>query len=177
MEFYRNRRKTVNIILACTGLLAVLILLFLYGVGIFNDIIRPKVAAFSGGLGLVLAFVVVKTLLSSNDTSALVILNKDGIITKVTAVSKAAGLIRWDDIKDMSLNKVGGDQLVTLSVSNSGHYMPIIRKKLSALVTNGLEDPHGNLQINLTASELDIEAPELFKLISDYKATISKQPE
>ena len=160
--------------MACTGLLAVLVLLFLYGVGIFNDTIRPKVAAFSGGLGLVLAFVVVKTLFSLNDKSALVILNKEGIITKVTAVSKAAGLIRWDDIKDMSLNKVGGDQLITLSVGNPEYYMPLIRKKLSSMVTNGLEDAHGNLQINLTASEIDIEAPELFKIIGDYKAAINK---
>lgn len=169
MEFYRNRKKTVNIILVCTGILLVLIALFLYGIGIFNHIFSAKIAAVSGIFGLVLAIIVMRTLISLTDKSPLLILSKEGITSKVTAVSKAAGLILWKDIIDVSINKVGGDTLITLTIDKPEHYIPIIRKKLSKLAIDGAEDAQGNLQVYLTASALDLDAPELFTVITNYR--------
>lgn len=50
------------------------------------------------------------------DTSPIVIFNDEGIISKTTAVSKAAGLILWKDITGINLDKVGADILITLTV-------------------------------------------------------------
>ncbi|MFW0718371.1 STM3941 family protein [Pedobacter sp. N23S346] len=172
MEFYRNKRKTVNLILICTGVLLVLVVIFLYSIGLFTNTLSAKLAAITGVFSLILAIVIVNKLLSLRDTSPLIILSNEGIIAKVTAVSKAAGLIFWKDIIDISLEKVGGDTLVTLTVDKPDHYIPIIKKKLSAMVVNGIEDANGNLPINLTASELNFDAQELFTVITSFKKEV-----
>lgn len=112
-------------------------------------------------------------LISLKDTSALLILSNTGITSKVTPVSKAAGLILWEDITDISLNKMGGDTLVTLTIDKPDRYIPIIRKKLSALAVNGANDEQGNLLIYLTASSLAIEAPELLTIITNFRKEIN----
>lgn len=174
MEFYRNRKKSVKLILTSVGILLVLIMLFLYSIGIFNDNMSAKLAAISGIFGSVLAFVIIKMLISLTDSSPLLILSNKGVISKVTAMSKASGLILWNDIIDVSINKVGGDTLVTLTVDKPDHYIPIIRKKLSSLAVDGAQDEQGNLPIHLTASALDIDAAELFTVITNYRDSINK---
>ncbi|MNK51359.1 hypothetical protein D3C87_702610 [compost metagenome] len=106
------------------------------------------------------------------DKSPLVIISNEGIISKVTAVSKASGLIFWEDIIDVNLEKVGADTLVTLTVKNSDHYLPLIKKKLSGMITNGLADANGNIPISLTASELSIDAQELYNVIVNFKKEV-----
>jgi hypothetical protein len=172
MEFYRNKKKSVNLILICSGIFLVFIVVFLYAIGIFDQVVSAKLAAISGIGALVLAIVVIKMLISLKDTSALLTLSQEGISSKVTSVSKAAGLILWKDIIDMNLNKVGADTLITLTVDKPAHYIPIIRKKLSAIAVDGIEDANGNLPIHLTASALDMEAPELFAVITKYREGI-----
>lgn len=168
MEFYRDRKKSINLILICSGLLIVFIATFLYSIGLFDDHVGAKLAAVSGVFSIILAIVIFRKLFTLRDRSPLVILNIDGIISKTTAVSKAAGLILWKDIADANLEKVGADTLVTLIVKNSNHYLPLIKKKLSGMITNGLADAEGNLPISLTASELEINAEELFNVITNY---------
>jgi len=174
MEFYRNRKKSVSLILICTGVLVALLIIFLYGIGIFTNTVSTKLAAISSIFGLILAIIIIKKLISLRDNSPLIILSNEGIITKVTAVSKAAGLIFWKDIIDISINKIGGDMLITLTVDNPNHYIPVIKKKLSAMVVNGIEDEQGNLPIHLTASELDPNVQELFTLITTYKSKVNQ---
>jgi hypothetical protein len=108
-------------------------------------------------------------LISLNRSAPMLVLSQEGISAAVTAVSKAAGLIYWKDIQHISLTKVGWDTLVELTVSRPEHYMPLIKKKLSAMAVSGIEDSAGNLQIFLTASELDMDANELFETIQDYR--------
>lgn len=175
MEFYRNKRKTVNLILICTGVLLILVVLFLYSIGLFTNILSTKLAAISGVFGIILAIVIINKLISLKDTSPQIILSNEGIIAKVTAVSKAAGLIYWKDIIDISLEKVGGDTLVTLTVDKPEHYIPTIKKKLSAMVVNGIEDANGHLPINLTASELNLDAQELYNVITSFKKELDSQ--
>lgn len=172
MEFYRNKKKTIRLIAITAAILVVLIGLFLYSIGVFSPVIRTKLAAMSGGLGLVLAFVTIKMLISLTDSSPLLILSEEGIISKTTAVSKAAGLMLWEDIINISIEKVGGDTLIKLIIDKPTHYIPMIRKKLSSLVISGAEDGNGNLQVFLTASELDMEAPELYPVITNYRNDI-----
>lgn len=172
MEFFRDKRKSVNLILVCTGILIVMIVLFLYSIGIFTDTLSTKLAAVSAVFGVILAIIIIKKLVSLNDGSALISLSDQGITSKVTGVSKAAGLIAWQDISDITLDKVSGDTLVTLTIIRPDKYIPIIKKKLSAMVVNGIEDANGNLPINLTASELTVDAQELFLAITTFKKEV-----
>ena len=72
----------------------------------------------------------------------------------------------------MTVNKMGGDTLITLVVNKPDHYTPIIRKKLSGIAVNGANDAEGNLLIYLTASALDIDAQQLFIEITQYRARL-----
>ena len=172
MEFYKDRKKSMNMILICTGILVVLVAVFLYSIGLFDDHISTKLAAVTGIFSLILAIVIIRKLFSLRDSSPQIILSKEGIISKTTAVSKAAGLILWKDITDVTLEKVGADTLVTLTVDNSDHYLPLIKKKLSGMMTNGLADADGNLPISITASELNIGAEELFNTLTTFRKQV-----
>lgn len=169
MEFYRDRKKSMNMILIFTGLLLLFIATFLYSIGLFDGQVGAKLAAVTGIFSIILAIIIVKKLITLQDKSPLVIINDEGIISKTTAVSKAAGVIRWTDIIDVNLEKVGADTLVRLTVDHSEQYLPLIKKKLSSMVTNGLVDPNGHLPINLTAAELEIDAAELYNVISKFR--------
>ena len=172
MEFYRNRKKTINLILTYSGILLVMIVILVYSIGLFTSTVSTKGIAISSIFSLILAFVIIKMLLSLKDTAPLLVLDKEGITAKVTAMSKAAGLILWEDISDMTVNKMGGDTLITLVVNKPDHYTPIIRKKLSGIAVNGANDAEGNLLIYLTASALDIDAQQLFIEITQYRARL-----
>jgi hypothetical protein len=172
MEFYRNRKKTINLIMICSAIFVALAVIFVYSLGLFTNEVVPKGIALSGIFGLVLAIIIIRMLISLKDTAPLLVLSKEGITARVTAMSKAAGLILWQDIIDITINKVGGDTLVMLVINKPDQYTPLIRKKLSKLVLDGANDEHGNLIVALTASELDPDAQELFTSIKSYRAAI-----
>lgn len=172
MEFYRDRKKSLNLILICAGILVVLVATFLYGIGLFDGQVGAKLAAVSGVFSLILAIVILKKLFTMRDKSPLVVLSNEGIISKTTAVSKAAGMILWNDIMSVNLEKVGADTLVTMTVNNAENYLPLIKKKLSGMVTNGLANADGILPISLTASELTVDAEELFVAITDFRKDV-----
>ncbi|MET4141898.1 STM3941 family protein [Pedobacter sp. UYP1] len=169
VEFYRNRKKSINLLLILSGILVVLLLILLYSSGLISDIIIAKGVAFSSIGSLILAIIIIKTLISLKDKSPLIVLSPEGITAKVTAVSKAAGLIFWKDIADIQLHKVGGDTLVTLLINNPEPYAANIRKKLSAMALDKDQD----LQIYMTASVLDINAGELFDQVIAYRAQLN----
>ncbi|WP_322973797.1 STM3941 family protein [Pedobacter sp. MR2016-24] len=169
MEFYRNKKKSGTIILACVGILILMVLILLYSSGVFSDVYAPKGIALSAIFIVVLGIVITRSLLSINDKTPLISLQPEGIIARVTPMSKAAGLIRWEDIVDYELIKQGWDTLITLHISNSESYRTLITKKLSAMVMEGTTDEHGNLMIYLTASETDCDADVLLEKILAYK--------
>jgi hypothetical protein len=162
----------MNLILICIGILVVLVATFLYSIGLFDGQLGAKLAAVSGVFSLILAIIIIKKLFTLRDKSPLVILNNEGIISRTTAVSKAAGLILWKDIMAVNLEKVGADTLVTLTVNNAENYLPLIKKKLSGMVTNGLANTDGILPISLTASELTADAEELFVAITNFRKDV-----
>lgn len=173
MEFYRNKKKTTSLILSCSGFLLLLIVLFLYSIGLFTAEISAKLAGISGVFGLILIIVIIRMLLSLKQSVPLLVLSNYGIISKTTPVSKAAGLIPWKDIIDVELQKVGWDMLIMLTVERAVHYMPIIKKKLSSIAVSDVQDANGKLQIFITTSELDLKANELINIIKDYRKTMS----
>lgn len=172
MEFYRNKKKSGTIILACTGILILMLLILLYSTGVFSDIYVPKGIALSSIFIVILGIVIIRSLLSFNDKTPLISLQPEGIIAKVTPMSKAAGLIRWEDIVDYELIKQGWDTLITLHISNPESYRTLITKKLSAMVMEGTTDEHGNLMIYLTASETDYDADILLQKILAYQEAL-----
>lgn len=172
MEFYRDRKKTATLILICAGILIVLIATFLYSIGLYDDHISTKLAAATGLFSLILTIIIIKKLFTLGDKSPLIVITKEGITSKVTAVSKAAGLILWKDIVDVKLEKVGADTLVVLKVDQPENYLPLIKKKLSGLITNGLVENDGILPISLTAAELNIDAQELYLKIKSFREEI-----
>jgi len=174
MEFYKNKKKSTQLILICSGILLALIAVFLYSIGLFTGTIAVKLAGISAALAIILLIVIIRMLISLSRSAPMLILSKEGITSEVTAVSKAAGLMHWKDILDISLTKAGWDTLVELTLSRSENYMPIIQKKLSAIAVSGIQNSSGNLQIFLTASELDMDADELLRVIQNYRKTISK---
>jgi len=93
MEFYRNKKKSAQLIFICLGVLIALIAVFLYSIGLFTGTVASKLAGISGVLGLILLIVIIRMLLSFNRSTPLLILSEDGIRSEVTSVSKAAGLI------------------------------------------------------------------------------------
>lgn len=170
MEFYRNRKKSINLLLVLSGILVLMLVILLYSSGIISAEIIGKGIAFSSIASVILAIIIIKTLISLKDKSPLIILTPEGIISKVTAVSKAAGLILWKDINDIQLQKVGGDTLVALIISTPEPYSTKIRKKLSSIALDKDQDLH----IYMTASVLDINAQELFDKIKTYSAQVNQ---
>lgn len=169
VEFYRNRKKSINLLLILSGVLVLMLLILLYSSGLISDAIIAKGIAFSSIASVILAIIIIKTLISLKDKSPLIVLSPDGITARVTAVSKAAGLILWEDIDDIQLQKVGGDTLVALSMNKSEPYSTKIRKKLSAIAL----DKDQALHIYMTASVLDINAEELFDQVNDYRKQVN----
>lgn len=173
MEFYRNKKKSTVLILSCSGFLLLLVAAFLYSIGLFTGEISAKLAGISGIFSLILIIVIIRMLMSINQSAPLLTLNKDGINSKTTPVSKAAGLIPWKDIVSIDLQKVGWDMLIMLTLVRADYHMPIIKKKLSSVAVSDAKDANGNLLIFITASELDIEANELLTIIKNYRKTLS----
>lgn len=170
VEFFRNRKKSINLLLILSGILLVMLLILLYSSGIISGgIIIAKGIAFSAIGIVILAIIIIKTMISLKDKSPLIVLSPEGITAKVTAVSKAAGLILWEDISDIQLHKVGGDTLVTLIINNPEPYSAKIRKKLTSIALEKDQD----LQIYMTASVLDINAGELFDQVTAYRAQLN----
>jgi hypothetical protein len=172
MEFYRNKKKTTMLILSCSGFLLLLIAVILYGIGIFTGEISPKLAGISGVFGLILIIVIIRMLISLNQSAPLLTLSNEGIRSDTTVVSKAAGLIPWKDVIDIELSKVGWDMLIMLTVRKTEQDMPVIKEKLVSLAVSDAQDSNATMQIFITASELDIESNELINIIKDYQKRV-----
>ncbi|WP_316839104.1 STM3941 family protein [Pedobacter gandavensis] len=168
MEFYRNQKKSNQLVLIYVGLIVMLLGILLYSTGIIADAYLPKAAVISGIGVLVLTFCLIKSLIAAKDKSPMIALQPDGIVSRVTPVSKAAGLISWKDIQELSLSEMGADVLVTLHLSNVDHYKAVISKKLSKMAVSDSTDENGHFMVYLTASHIDCNAAELLAKINAY---------
>ncbi|ALL06362.1 hypothetical protein AQ505_13155 [Pedobacter sp. PACM 27299] len=168
MEFYRNQKKSNQLVFIYVGIIAVLLVILFYSTGLISDRYLPKPAVISGIGVLIFTFCLIKSLIAAKDPSPMISLKPEGITSRVTPASKAAGLISWKDIEELSLTKMGADVLVTLHLSNVDHYKTMISKKLSKMAVSDNTDENGHFLVYLTASHIDFNAEELLEKINVY---------
>jgi hypothetical protein len=133
MEFYINKKKSRSILYIYYAILVVFCLMLLFSSGFITDSMSLKGVVISSIAIVILAIVLIKANLAQKDTSPMITLSTEGITSRTTPMSKAAGLIRWSDITDININEMTGDTLVSLSVKNADHYMAAMRKNFLPL--------------------------------------------
>lgn len=168
MEFYINKKKSNSVLYIYYGILVVFVLILLFSSGLITDTTSLKGIVISSIAIIILAIVLIKAKAAQNDTSPMLSLKQDGILSRTTPMSKAAGLIKWEDITDINLTEMTGDTLITLSLKNADHYKSVMRKKLPAFALKDIVDGNGILTLHLSASELDLDAAALFNHITAY---------
>ena len=164
-NLYRNKSKTTKLLSLSGVICIVLLLLFLYCIGIFDGELKVKPAVFSGGILLIMLGLLVNGLLSLRDKSAQISLNKSHFPGKTTPMAKAFGIGNWDDVAAINLQKVGGDTLVVVTLGNASDY----KERLSSMLWKMAYDaPSQQLNIMYSTSVIGIEATELYELFMTY---------
>ena len=111
---------------------------------------------------LVLIF---KMLASIKDKSPLIQIDSNGFSGRTTPVAKAFGRIDWQDVTDVQLTKVGGDTLVAITIDNIAKYDGRVSKFLWKMA---YDEQNSKLNIIYSASEIEINADELYKLFLEH---------
>lgn len=168
MEFYINKKKSNSVLYIYYGILLVFVLVLLFSSGLITETTNLKGTVISSIAIIILAIVLIKAKRAQNDTSPMLSLNENGITSRTTPMSKAAGLIRWEDITDINLTEMTGDTLVTLSLKNADQYKTVMQKKLPAFALKDIIDENGILTLHFSAAELDLDAAALFNHITAY---------
>jgi hypothetical protein len=149
-----------------------LAIVFIYGLGFFDDIFKAKVAVASGAVFLIMLILVIKSLINLQDKSAIFELNENTLSGKTSPLSKAIGTINWKDITGIEIQKVGGDTLVVVYLNNAEYY----QSKLSKMFWNlALDKQSQELQIMYSVSEIDMKIDELYDLFVSYLDQQKKQ--
>lgn len=104
-------------------------------------------------------------LASIKDKSPLIQIDSNGFCGRTTPVAKAFGRIEWQDVTDLQLNKVGGDTLVAITIDNVSKYDGKVSKFLWKMA---YDEQKSKLNIMYSASEIEINADELYKLFLKY---------
>ncbi|MFZ0597025.1 MAG: hypothetical protein WAM46_08590, partial [Flavobacterium sp.] len=97
-KLYRNAKKTRNLLLYASSVTLILIIVLLYGIGIFDAIVKTKVAIFSGAALLIMVFLMFKCIAGVRDKSPLIQFDSTGFYGKTTPLSKAFGRVEWSDV-------------------------------------------------------------------------------
>ncbi|TCC93110.1 hypothetical protein [Pedobacter hiemivivus] len=172
IKLFRNTKKTRTLLLSSLGVCMLLGLGILYSVGLFDGELKMKPAIFSAAAFLIMLFLTLKTLLSLKDKSPLIELNGQMFVGKTTPISKAFGQVDWIDVKDIQLQKTGGDTLVVVTVGNTDKYAG----RLSKMSWNMVFDKSSEqLQLMYSTSEVDIEPKPLFDLFISFWEGSSKK--
>ena len=165
INFYRNTKKTKKIVLSAAAVCIVLLGVVLYSVGIFDGILKIKPAIFSGATLLIMLFLIGSTLTGIRDKSPIMHLDANEFYGKTTPLSKAFGKAEWKDVTHIQIEKSGGDTLVIVTVTNTEKYLGRVSKMFWNMA---FDKTNQTLTLMYSASELDIDAKELFALFVDY---------
>lgn len=172
VKLYRNKKKTNKLLLYALTVCIVLVAVLLYSIGLFDGEMKLKPAIFSGAALLIMLILTLKTLVNLRDKSPLIEMNEQMFMGKTTPLSKAFGRVDWVDVKDVQLQKMGGDTLVVVTVGNSDKYAG----RLSKMMWNMAYDKStGALQLMYSAAEVDVDAKALFELFADFWNTTGKK--
>lgn len=165
IKLYRNSKKTNKLLFTSLGVCIVLLIVILYSIGIFDGELKTKPLVFSGGAFLIMFILLVKSLLGLKNKRPLIELNKENFYGKTTPISKSFGIVQWEDITDIQLQKTGGDTLVVVTISNPEKY----QGRLSKMFWNMAYDNSTNqLALMYSTSEIDIDSNELFNLFIKF---------
>lgn len=164
-KIYRNAVKTRNLLLSSSAICIVLAVIFSYGLGLFDDIFKAKVAVGSGAILIIMLFLVIKSLINLKDKSAIFEFNNNNVNGKTAALSRAIGAVAWKDVIAIDMQKVGGDTLVIVYLKNAEFYKPRLSKMLWNMA---YENQTQELQIMYSASEIDMTIDQLYELFVSY---------
>ncbi|KQB39696.1 STM3941 family protein [Flavobacterium aquidurense] len=163
IKLFRNSKKTKNLLLTSLAVCIILLLVIIYSAGIFDGELKIKPLVFSSGAFLIMLILLLKSVLSLKDKSPLIELNKQTFYGKTTPVSKSFGIVNWEDVADIQLQKTGGDTLVVVSINNPEKYEGRLSKMFWNIAYNNSTN---QLTLMYSASEIDIDANELFNLFN-----------
>lgn len=164
-KLYRDGKKTRNLLLYASSVSLILIIVLLYSVGIFDDILKIKVAIFSGAALLIMVFLMFKSIAGVRDKAPLIQIDSTGFYGKTTPLSKAFGRVEWSDVTDIQLQKTGGDTLVITTIRNTDKYVGRISKFMWKMA---YDEQNSQLNLMYSASEIDIDAKQLYDLFLKY---------
>ena len=171
-RLFRNPSKTRKLI-ATSGVICLLLLgCFLYGVGIFDGVLKIKLAVGSGAVFVLMFVWLLKSMVDLRDTSPRIVLTETTFSGKTTPLSQAFGEGSWDDVRHIQLQKVGGDILVVVSLGNTQKYAGRLSKMFWKMAYHEQEQL---LHVMYSASEIDRDAQSLYALFTAYWEA-SKQP-
>lgn len=89
IKIFRNTAKTRNLLLSSGAVSLVLGIVFIYGLGLFDDIFKAKVAVASGAVFLIMLILVIKSLINLKDKSAIFELNENTASGKTSLFIKS----------------------------------------------------------------------------------------
>ncbi|MDH5825593.1 STM3941 family protein [Sphingobacterium faecium] len=172
-KIYRNSKKTKKLLLTSIGICIILLIAIIYSAGIFDGELKTKPLVFSSAAFLIMLILLLKTLLSLKDKSPLIELNNQNFYGKTTPLSKSFGIVNWEDVADIQLQKSGGDTLVVVTLNNPEKYEGRLSKMLWNMAYNNTTN---QLMLMYSSSEIDIDHNALFDLFSNFwkKSTDSK---
>ena len=165
INFYRNAKKTRSLLLYASALSILIAIAFLYGIGTFDGVFKIKLSVASGAILLIMLVLIFKMLASIKDKSPLIQIDSNGFSGRTTPVAKAFGRIDWQDVTDVQLTKVGGDTLVAITIDNIAKYDGRVSKFLWKMA---YDEQNSKLNIIYSASEIEINADELYKLFLEH---------
>lgn len=165
IKLYRNSKKTRNLLLYASVISILIAIMLLYGIGTFDGIFKIKLSIASGAILLIMLVLIFKILASIKDKSPLIQMDTNGFSGRTTPVAKAFGRIEWQDVTDLQLNKVGGDTLVAVTIDNIAKYDGRASKFLWKMA---FDEQNSKLNLMYSASEVDINAEELYELFLKY---------
>lgn len=151
-----------------TLLIAIVLLMGSLGFLYHILFISEKIKIFYLGIFLVLAiaavwmiFAQIKVMLAKDKTA--IILNQNGILSKVTPNGKKIGFIPWEDVSELRKVNAHRSEFVAIVTSQKEKYLaklksPIEKKSL-------LEE---NIVLYISADAVDVSFEELSQLITKY---------
>ncbi|WP_428232118.1 STM3941 family protein [Flavobacterium sp.] len=163
IKLYRNSKKTKKLLFTSLGVCLILLIVIIYSAGIFDNELKIKPLVFSSGAFLVMLILLLKSILSLKDKSPLIELNNENFYGKTTPISKSFGVVNWEDVANIELEKTGGDTLVVVTINNPEKYEGRLSKMFWNMAYN--KDAH-QLTLMYSASEIDIDSNALFALFN-----------
>ncbi|KGE13345.1 STM3941 family protein [Sphingobacterium deserti] len=165
IEIFRDSRKSRSLFIKTTALCVILAATAVYSVGVFDHVVKIKLAVVSCALLLIMLFMLVGSLRRLKDKSALVRINAKGISGTTTPLSKAFGEIEWGDVVDIQLQKVSGDTLVAFVIQDHPKYEKRLSKSFRSMA---FKKETNHYVIMFTASEIETDADTLFDQAQQY---------